>query len=91
MGETMDKIETDGETMDKIETALCIKDGYMNNGRRFCIRSLYYKYTFSLCEGDYPYSVKSEYTTNCDHSMRVDFFNEYFVKQKQLPDELFEI
>lgn len=78
--------------MDKIELALCIKDGYMKGGRRFCIKGLYYKYTFSLCEGNYPYSygVKSEGNTYCSHSMSVVFFHEYFV-EPQLPDELFEI
>jgi len=78
--------------MDKIEIALCIKDGYMKAYRKFCTKGLYYKYTFSLSEGDhYPYSVKSEGNTNCSHVMSVGFFNEYFVKYQQLPDELFEI
>lgn len=84
----------------KTKYALCIKDGFMTQGRQFCIKNKVYKYTTATTKAHkytHKYSVKSESSCGCDHSMSDAFFEKYFLpdwepsKHTPLEDDLFEI
>lgn len=77
---------------------VCIKDGYMDNGLKFCDKGEIYDYDFCEIGGraSYPYSVNTESDVNyggCrSHSMGAEFFDTYFaVYDGFLGDELFTL
>jgi len=83
---------------EEIKTALCFKDGFMNNGRQFCFKNKVYEYTIvSSGMASHEYSVKSETSFTLDHSMSSEFFEKYFlpdwkpIKHIPLEEDLFEI
>ena len=77
--------------------ALCLKDGFMNMGRQFCIKGKVYEYTTAKNKATHKYSVKTESCIDCNHSMSDEFFEEYFLpnwkpyKNIPLEEDLFEI
>ncbi len=70
--------------------AKCIKDGFMDEGRQFCIKDQLYKYKIfssnsisSYNNGKkFDYHVQSERHETCSHSMRKEFFNRYFMEME---------
>ena len=67
---------------------LCIKDGFMQDQRRFCFKDKFYTYK-KYANG---YLVNSEIMNS--HSMRKQFFDIHFQPENSIfskDDELFEI
>ena len=70
----------------------------MSQGRQFCVKDKIYEYTTATTRvASHKYSMKSEGTLGCDHSMSDDFFDEFFLpnwenpKTIPLEEDLFEI
>ena len=72
--------------------ALCIKNGKMLSGKKFCRKGVLYEYY--LTSGSNPYNVKSENQNFHNHSMCEEFFSKYFTESWIWPEnenDLFEI
>ena len=85
------------DDMIKKSKARCIKNGYMNTGRQFCIKGKDYEYIV-VDNNDYPFTVKTEGHGSAPginyrgHDMSIDFFHKYFYEiENLLSDELFEL
>ena len=76
-----------------IKTALCIKNGFMSSGNKFCRENVLYEY-YLTAQFECPYNVKSERQDFHNHSMSEEFFSEYFITSWEWPEnenDLFEI
>ena len=75
-----------------IKLALCLKNGRMISGKKFCREGVFYEYY--LTSGSNPYNVKSENQNFHNHSMCEEFFSEYFSIKWEWPadeNDLFDI
>ena len=68
------------------DMAICIKDGFMNGGKQFCIKGKKY-----FIEGK-PDNVDEKYTLETEsgshHYMNVSFFKEYFYIPSDFIEEI---
>ncbi len=70
-----------------VRKAKCIKDGFMNNSKQFCIKNKIYKFVWiPLIK---KYHVNSEGRTNSgfSHTMSKSFFQKFFYEEEDFITE----